>query len=1516
MNIRVRILLWFLIPSVSIATIVGVFYYVYTRKTLEQNVFNQLETAAGSLHENVQIFLESKRGRTIDFSADGFVRVVTEKMTMRERMIEHYTSALSHHLITNKKSLDPNIHEILIIDFKDRVIASTDESRIGEVVSIEKYFSEGIFADVSVGEPYYDARLQETIIDFSSVLLTKIGREPIGVIVNRIKIEQRADRIRDGEPARLRSGGQDTDNDYPKLIAVNKSRIIDFSSDGFIRDSTEEIVRIDEKAFYHADLLNTHLLVNLQPLDPDVLSMFVVDLDGKVISSTEIGQIGRDVSDETFFTKTMERGSCISDLYHSCPTTSFGRVPDSRQKTFFNVARLLKDKTNDITIGIIVNRYSGDYFEMAAQSDISELWKTGEVYIVNGDKLMITGSRFIDDAVFKQVVDTEGVRAAFGNGRGTIGIYPDYRGVSVLGASRYLEELGWVILAEKDVSEAFAPLVYLRNSTFIMGIVGILVLFAAAIFISKGITRPIGKLAVNAQNIAKGNLNEEIRVKSKDEIGSLASSFDTMRIELGKSFKNIEMARQNWESTFNSVSELIAMYDMDCRLIRCNKVFLRKLNARIEDIVGKDCYEIFRLVGNKDIPECAVLETVKTSKSAIQEREIPCLDGIYSISCYPHIGKNGEHIGTIQVMRDITERKQTEEKIRKLSHAIEQSSTSVVITDTKGDIEYINPKFTTLTGYSREETIGKTPRVLKSGKTPPDVYKELWKTITSGNEWSGELCNKKKNGELYWEYASISPVKNPEGVITNFIAVKEDITERKNAEMSLQQSQKRLAEAQKLAHLGNWNWDIVKNELSWSEEVYRIFGLKPQEFGATYEAFLNFVHIDDREFVKKSVDNALYENKPYNIDHRIVLPDGSVRIVNEQAEVVFDSTGKAIQMNGTVQDITERKLIEEGLRTRERQQAAISELGMHALEDPDINTLMNEAVSITALALRVEYCKILELLPDGKALLLKAGVGWKTGSVGYATVGADTDSQAGYTLHSDKPVIVGDIRTETRFSAPSLLLEHRVVSGMSIILKGKDRPFGVMGVHTTRLRVFTSDDANFLLSVSNVVADAIERKRLSAHIDHVAQYDTLTDLPNRILFIDRVTRAVSRAKREKERIAVLYLNLDRFKVINDSMGNETGDGLLKSVAERMVNCVREGDTVSRMGGDEFAIMLGGITSAPDVTKVSQKIIEAVSKPFVLDDREIHITASIGISMYPQDDEEMEGLIKKARAAMLQAKEHGRNNDRFYNTEMETSSYEMMMLENDLRKALDRRELLLHYQPQVDINTGRIIGVEALVRWRHPDRGMISPAEFIPLAEETGLIVPIGKWVLHTALAQNKAWQEDGLAPIKMSVNFSSVQFRQKDSVEIVANALRETGLKPGYMGLEITESVIMKGADAVIKKFHELKEMGIHICMDDFGTGYSSLSYLKRFPIDILKIDQSFARNVTTDTNDASIVMATIAMAHGLGITTVAEGVETKEQLEFFRSHKCEVVQGYLFSKPLPTEEITKLLREGGRFEI
>ncbi|MCR4289481.1 MAG: PAS domain-containing protein, partial [Candidatus Scalindua sp.] len=619
---------------------------------------------AEAVERNVHTFLEAKRGMTIDFSTDGFIGDVTEEITMKDQRLEYYTSALNNHLITNKKPLDQSIHEVFIVDFKDKVIASTDEGRIGEVVSLERFLTEGIVSGVFVGEPYYDTRLRAFLIDFSTILLNTSSREPIGFIVNRIKIEQREDSVRDGKPTI-----QDIKNDYSELVAANKIRIIDFGSDGFIRDYAESIARSDERVFYYTDLLNNHLYKNKQPIDPDLLSVFVVNLDGVIISSTETGQIGRSVSDEPFFTKTMERGLSISDLYH---------LPDSRQKTFFTVAKLFSNKTDDMTIGIIVNRYKGEFFEEITKSKQSEmvmkakarkeLEEKGETYIVNSDKLMLTGSRFIEDAVFNQVVDTDGVRTAFENGRGMTGIYRDYRGVSVIGASRYLEELNWVILAEKDVSEAFAPLAYLRNISVVSGIMGIMVFSAVAVFISRGITMPIRKLVTFTHNMAKGDMTEQITVKSNDEIAVLVSTFDTMRIKVAKLLKNIGDAKQDWESTFNSVKEVIILYDKECRVARCNNELLDRLNARPEDIIGKRCYEIFWDNEKEKIEhkrDCEVIKTSKTMKPSTTEKETNMLHGTFLFSTFPRYNDKGEFAGVVQILRDITERKREHEQLIK-----------------------------------------------------------------------------------------------------------------------------------------------------------------------------------------------------------------------------------------------------------------------------------------------------------------------------------------------------------------------------------------------------------------------------------------------------------------------------------------------------------------------------------------------------------------------------------------------------------------------------------------------------------------------------------------------------------------------------------------------------------------------------------------------------------------------------------------------------------------------------------
>lgn len=376
------------------------------------------------------------------------------------------------------------------------------------------------------------------------------------------------------------------------------------------------------------------------------------------------------------------------------------------------------------------------------------------------------------------------------------------------------------------------------------------------------------------------------------------------------------------------------------------------------------------------------------------------------------------------------------------------------------------------------------------------------------------------------------------------------------------------------------------------------------------------------------------------------------------------------------------------------------------------------------------------------------------------------------------------------------------------------------------------------------------------------------------------------------------------------MGHSVGDLLLNAVAERLTASVRDGDTVACLGGDEFTIILADVAKEEDVAKAAHKIHNVFSKPFDLEGRELFATTSIGISIYPKDGEDPETLLKNADTAMCRAKEEGRNNYQFYSPTMTVKAAERLALEDSLHHALQRGEFLLHYQPQVDLKTGQIIGMEALVRWQRPDRGMVSPKEFIPLAEETGLIVPIGEWVLRTACAQNKAWQAAGFPPIRMAVNLSARQFQQRNLIEMVARVLEETGLASNYLELELTESSIMQNVQTTIATLRELNAIGIAISIDDFGTGYSSLNYLKRFPINTLKIDQSFVHDIPNDPDDAAIVTAIITLAHSLKLKVIAEAVEIVEQLEFLRSLQCDKIQGYLFSKPLPAEEATKLLAE------
>ncbi len=449
-----------------------------------------------------------------------------------------------------------------------------------------------------------------------------------------------------------------------------------------------------------------------------------------------------------------------------------------------------------------------------------------------------------------------------------------------------------------------------------------------------------------------------------------------------------------------------------------------------------------------------------------------------------------------------------------------------------------------------------------------------------------------------------------------------------------------------------------------------------------------------------------------------------------------------------------------------------------------------------------------------------------------------------------------------------------------------------------------------------ITRDITERKKNEARLSYMAHYDALTGLPNRTLFNDRLRQAMIDATRHERLVGVVFLDLDRFKNVNDSLGHETGDVLLKAVGERLLGAVRKGDTVARLSGDEFTFVLADIGHVDDVARVAQKILDVFAHPFHIGDRELFVTASMGITLYPFDEKDVQGLLRNADVAMYRAKEVSRNSYQFYTAEMTAKAEEFLSLENDLRHAIERNELFLEYQPVAGARDGEVIAVEALLRWRHPQRGLISPLQFIPMAEETGLIVPIGEWVLRTACAQARGWLENGAPHLRMAVNLSARQFQQVKLEAVVERILHETGLPASALELEITETVIMQHAETTIATLKRLSATGVTFAIDDFGTGYSSLSYLKRFPIDAVKIDRSFVRDIPGDPDDMAIAKAIVTMAHSLGIRVIAEGVETPDQLGFLRQQGCDAIQGYYFSRPVAPEEITRMLHDGRRLEF
>ena len=509
-----------------------------------------------------------------------------------------------------------------------------------------------------------------------------------------------------------------------------------------------------------------------------------------------------------------------------------------------------------------------------------------------------------------------------------------------------------------------------------------------------------------------------------------------------------------------------------------------------------------------------------------------------------------------------------------------------------------------------------------------------------------------------------------------------------------------------------------------------------------------------------------------------------------------------------------------------------------------------------------------------------------------------------------KPVWLSDLAREPAFArgAPALAGGLRSALALPIMVGGEF--FGIIELYARAVRPRDEEIVQIATEIGSQIGQFIARKQAESHLTFFANHDALTGLPNRAMFNQRLTQALARSQRFNKMVAILFVDLDRFKEINDTLGHDAGDRLLKQLAARLRECLREGDTVGRQGGDEFVVLIEDVDDPSQVTGVVQKIIDTVAQPYVLAGHERHVTASIGISIYPDDGHDQQTLLRNADIAMYRAKEQGRNNFQFYSAQMNLHSFERRALETSLRRAVERKEFLVHYQPKADMRSGRITGVEALVRWRHPDLGIVLPVQFVPLAEETGLIAPIGEWVLRTACADARDWIARGLPPVSVGVNLSALQFARDGLAVMVAQVLRETGLDPRLLEFEITERTLMQNADRAADVLRQLSQLGVRVAIDDFGTGYSSLSSLRRVPIGSVKIDSSFIRGIPDDQDDDAITRGAIAMAHSLKLRVVAEGVETREQYRFLEEHHCDEIQGHYYSQPVDAAALARLLGE------
>jgi diguanylate cyclase (GGDEF)-like protein/PAS domain S-box-containing protein len=774
---------------------------------------------------------------------------------------------------------------------------------------------------------------------------------------------------------------------------------------------------------------------------------------------------------------------------------------------------------------------------------------------------------------------------------------------------------------------------------------------------------------------------------------------------------------------------------------------------------------------------------------------------------------------------------------------------AVIVVDLKARIRLMNDAAAKMLGYEERELLGEHLRV---------IFEPSKDTLTTGQlvHSLGVLEHnmhwRQRDGTTIDVTASSSFLRGADDAPVGVVYVAQDVTERKRADQALRESERRYRTLFDGNPLPMWVYDTESLEfIAVNEAAIRHYGFSRNEFMKMH--ITDIRPPEDIEIALQAIRDARERTAPRVFRH---LKKGGAIFDAEVTSYEFTSEGKRARLVIAV-DVTERRRAEEALRESEERYRLLFERNLAA---------------------------VFRSTREGSILDCNEAM---ARLFGYETRAEMLDTKAG-TLY---------FAAEDRDSLLEKVYAEGSLSNVEVRLRKKD------GTQLWALENITVVGGGVM---EGTLIDITERKTTQERMEYQAYHDVLTGLPNRSLFRDRINMALAHARRAKRGAAVMFLDLDQFKLVNDTLGHTVGDGLLQQIASRIVHCVRGEDTVARMGGDEFTILLADISDTRSAAMVAQKVLAVVSHPVVVDGHELFATTSIGIAIFPDDGGDAETLLKNADRAMYRAKEAGRNNYQFATP----SAFDVgrLELERSLHHAFEREEFILHYQPMVELESGRVVGAEALIRWNHPEHGLMNPDDFIPVAEECGLIIPIGEWVLRTACAQMKRWHDAGHGPLRIAVNLSARQFQQRDLPATIERVLESTSFPGEMLDVEITESTAMQNAELSLSIMRRLKEMGVRISIDDFGTGYSSLSYLKRFPIDCVKIDQGFVRDLGTGTSEGAIITAVISLARALQLRVVAEGVETEEQLQFLQRERCAEIQGFLYSRPVCAEEFEATL--------